>query len=328
VVTKQEIFEYLSGARDEELFSEARRVQKAATGDNVFVRGIVEFSNNCARNCAYCGLRRDNASLVRYDMSVPEIINAVRPIYDAGIRTVVLQSGDNLSYTRKKVCEIIENIKKRYKNIAVTLSLGERSFDDYKAFKDSGADRYLLRIETTNPDLYKELHPGQSLKKRIGILEDLRRIKYQVGTGCIVGLPNQSTRDLAEDILFFKKFQPDMIGLGPFIAQKDALLKNEPPGSFNLTLRVLALARIVTKNAYLPVTTSLLTIAAEKQKHIALNTGADVIMPDYTPKKYSKNYKIYDNKSEITLPETINLIKPAKRILSLERADSLKSTPR
>ena len=326
-MTKREILEYLSGARDEELFSEARRVQKAATGDNVFLRGIVEFSNNCARNCAYCGLRRDNTNLVRYDMTVSEIIGAVRPIYGDGIRTVVLQSGDNLSYTRKKVCEIIENIKKRYKNIAVTLSLGERPLDDYEAFKDSGADRYLLRIETTNSGLYKELHPGQSLKKRIGILENLRKIKYQVGTGCIVGLPNQSTRDLAEDILFFKKFQPDMIGLGPFLAQKDALLKNEPNGAFYPTLRVLSLARIVTKNAFLPITTALVTIAAEKQKCIALNSGADVIMPDYTPKKYSKNYKIYDNKSIITLPKAIDLIKTARRVLSLERADSLKVYP-
>lgn len=322
---KTEIIESLSGARDEGLFSEARRVQKAATGDNVFLRGIIEFSNNCARNCAYCGLRRDNANLARYDMSVPEIINAVRPIYDDGIKTVVLQSGDNLNYTREKICEIIESIKKRYKNIAVTLSLGERPFDDYKAFKDAGADRYLLRIETTNSDLYKELHPGQSLKKRMLILENLRKIKYQIGTGIIVGLPNQTTRDLAEDILFFKKFQPDMIGLGPFLPQNDALLKNEPAGPFYLTLRVLSLARIVTKNAYLPVTTALLTIAAEKQKHVALNSGADVIMPDYTPKEYSKNYKIYDNKSIITLPKAEKITKTAKRVLSFERADSVKT---
>jgi len=327
-MTKREILEYLSGVRDEDLFSEARRVQKAASGDKVFLRGIVEFSNNCARNCAYCGLRRDNTGLERYDMTVSEIMGAVRPVYEDGIRTVVLQSGDNSSYTRKKICEIIENIKKQYKNIAVTLSLGERPLDDYKAFRDAGADRYLLRIETTNPRLYKKLHPGQSLKRRMDILKDLRKIKYQVGTGNIVGLPHQSIEDLAEDILFFKKFQPDMIGLGPFIAQKDALLKNEPGGAFYPTLRVLALARIVTKNAFLPITTALVTIAAEKQKHVALNSGADVIMPDYTPRKYSKNYKIYDNKSDITLPKAINIVKTAKRVLSLERADSLKNPPK
>ncbi|MBL7073174.1 MAG: [FeFe] hydrogenase H-cluster radical SAM maturase HydE [Candidatus Omnitrophica bacterium] len=325
-MTKTEIFEYLSGARDGELFPEARRAQTAATGDNVFVRGIIEFSNNCARNCAYCGLRRDNRNLSRYDMPAEDIVNAVRSIYEDGIRTVVLQSGDNLNYTREMVCGIIENIKKRYKNIAITLSLGERPLDDYKAFKDSGSDRYLLRIETTNSRLYKKLHPGQSLKKRINILENLRKMKYQVGTGIIVGLPGQSMKDLAEDILFFKKFQPDMIGLGPFVSQKDALLKNVPNGAFYLTLRVLALARIVTKNAYLPITTALVTIAPEEKQSFALNSGADVIMPDYTPKEYSKNYKIYDNKSVITLPKAKNLTKTAKRVLSFQRADSLKIT--
>jgi len=327
-MTKKEILGYLRGTRDEELFSEARRVQKAASGDKVFLRGIVEFSNNCARNCAYCGLRRDNTGLERYDMTMSEIMGAVGYIYEDGIRTVVLQSGDNLGYTREKICEIIEKIKRQYKNIAVTLSLGERSFDDYKAFKSAGADRYLLRIETTNPRLYKKLHPGQSLKKRMDILEALRKIKYQVGTGNIVGLPHQSIEDLAEDILFFKKFQPDMIGLGPFLAQKDTLLKNEPAGAFYPTLRVLALTRVVTKDAFLPITTALVTIAAEKQKCIALNSGADVIMPEYTPEKYRKNYKIYDNKSVITMSKAVDLIKTAKRVLSLERADSLKNSPK
>jgi len=261
-------------------------------------------------------------------MLAKDIINAVRPIYEDGIRTVVLQSGDNLDYTQKKICEIIGKIKKEYKNIAVTLSLGERPFDDYKAFKEAGSDRYLLRIETTNPDLYKKLHPGQSFKKRIDILENLRKIKYQVGTGIIVGLPHQSMEDLAEDILFFKKFQPDMIGLGPFVSQKDALLKDVPNGAFYVTLRVLALARIVTKLAYLPITTALVTVASYEKQSFALNSGADVIMPDYTPKRYSKNYKIYDNKSEITLPKAKKLIKTAKRVLSFKRADSLKTTPR
>ncbi|MBU0684025.1 MAG: [FeFe] hydrogenase H-cluster radical SAM maturase HydE [Candidatus Omnitrophota bacterium] len=323
-MNKNEITGWLKAGEIDALFEEACRIKNENSGNKVFIRAIIEFSNKCARNCAYCGLNHDNKSLIRYTMLDEHVVKVTQKIKKAGVKTIVLQSGEDLNYSRKRICGLIEKIKKYHNKTAITLSLGERLVDDYKAFRSAGADRYLLKIETSNPRLYKKLHPGQELKQRIKALDTLRKTGYQVGTGNIVGLPGQTLGDLAEDILFFKKFQPDMISVGPFIPQKDTLLKNISPGRGDLALKVLALTRIVTKNAFLPATTAFLTITPKEKWFHIFTAGADVIMLDYTPEHYRQNYKIYDNKKTVTFQDAVDVIKDANKVMSLKRADSLR----
>ncbi|MFH1395119.1 MAG: [FeFe] hydrogenase H-cluster radical SAM maturase HydE [Candidatus Omnitrophota bacterium] len=314
-MNKKEILGWIKSSQCDELFKKAHQIKKIHSGDKVFIRGIVEFSNKCARNCAYCGLNHGNESLTRYTMPDEHVIKVVQKIKKDGIKTIVLQSGEDLNHTQERICGLIEKIKKYHNKTAITLSLGERPICDYKAFRSAGADRYLLKIETFNPGLYKKLHPGQELKQRIKALETLRKTGYQVGTGNIVGLPGQSLGDLSEDILFFKNFQPDMISVGPFIPQKNTLLKNIPPGRGDIALKVLALTRIVTQNAFLPATTALLTITPEEKRFHIFTAGADVIMLDYTPKHYRENYKIYDNKKTITFQDAVDMTKDSNKVM-------------
>ena len=238
------------------IFKKADSVRKKLCGGEIHIRGIIEFSNYCCRSCLYCGLRRQNKNITRYRMPPDEIIGLSNKIIQCGVKTVILQSGDDFGYNRKALSDIIYKIKGANPEMAITLSLGERPFDDYKAFRDAGADRYLLKHETANPKLYKRLHPGQTLKGRIKILGYLKKLGYQVGAGNIVGLPGQTPGDLADDILLMKDIDVDMAGIGPFIPQKDTPLSGSPHGSLELTLMVLALARIVTGNAHLPATTA------------------------------------------------------------------------
>lgn len=320
---KKEILHYLkTSSEDETLFQKADYVRKRYCGDEVHIRGIIEFSNHCCRSCLYCGLRKENKKLKRYRMSEDEIVALALRIASYGVKTIVLQSGDDFYYSRSMICNIVQNIKKEA-DVAITLSIGERPLDDYRAFKDSGTDRYLLKHETVNEKLYKRLHPGQSLKKRLKILEHLKKLGYQTGAGNIVGLPGQTLEDLCEDILFFKKFDPDMIGIGPFIPQKDTPLSTFPQGSFLLTLKVLALTRITTLNSHIPATTALATVEPDGQ-FMGLKAGANVIMPDFTPSNYRKNYTIYDNKAHITLEKAKETIFKAGKIISTDKGHSLK----
>lgn len=322
---KNQILEFLNGGNDDFLFAESNRIRKLHCGDNVYIRGLIEFSNCCVRNCCYCGLRQDNGNLNRYRMNVEEISTVCRQIAENGIKTVVLQSGDDFYYTRQMICDLILRIKKDYPEMAVTLSIGERPLDDYNAFKDYGADRYLIRHETANEQLYEKLHPGQNLKTRLNILDYLRKTGFQIGCGCIAGLPYQTIDDLAEDILLMKKIQPDMAGIGPFIPQKDTPLKDFPQGNAKLLLRVLALTRIVTKNAYLPATTALATIHPESGHVEGLRAGANVLMPVFTPANYGRDYKIYNDKARISFENAKQDISKANRLLCLDRGDSLKT---
>ncbi len=324
IFEKKEIVGCLREEKPTELFKEADDVRKAFCGDEVHIRGIIEFSNHCLRNCLYCGLRRENKNISRYKMSPEEIIKTSNEIIQLGVKTIVLQSGDDLEFSRKMLSEVISKIKKRNPDIAITLSTGERPLDDYKAFKDSGADRYLLKHETANPLLYGKLHPGQSLKKRLEILEYLKKLGYQIGAGSIVGLPGQTLEDLAEDILILKNLNVDMAGIGPFIPQKDTPLKNSPCGSLELTLKVLALTRIVVKNVHLAATTALATLSPHKGQLLGFKAGCNVIMPDFTPENYRKNYVIYDNKVRVHLESAKELILKLKRKVSRNRGDSLK----
>jgi biotin synthase len=320
-----EILAHLRAPSADELFRRADAVRREAVGGGVIVRGIVEFSNHCARNCLYCGLRRDNESLPRYRMSPEEIRQGVQGLFELGIGSVILQSGDDLSYTREAICRLLRDIKNEQPGMAITLSIGERPLDDYRAFREAGADRYLLKHETANPELYAKLHPGQSLDRRLEILHLMRTLGYQVGVGCIVGLPGQTPEDLAADILFLREFQPDMAGIGPFLPQADTPLAGHPVGSEDLTLRMLALARIVTRNTHLPATTALASLDPVQGLLSGLRAGCNVIMISGTPDAHRSNYRIYDRRRRVTLDVAREAILAAGREMSLARGDSLKA---
>ena len=324
IFDRDEIVYYLETAKVEgELFKKADKVRKDYCGDEVHIRGIIEFSNYCSKNCLYCGLRRENRNVRRYRIKKEKVVDLALKIASFGIKTIVLQSGDDLCYRCESICEIISGIKKNV-DIAITLSIGERPFEDYIAFKEAGADRYLLKQETTDFSLYEKLHPGQNLKKRLKILEYLKKSGYQIGAGNIVGLPAQTLKNLADDILLLRELDVDMAGIGPFIPQKDTPLKNSPPGDLNLTLRVLALSRILTKNSHLPVTTALATLDPREGQLLGLKAGCNVIMPDFTPEAYRKNYVIYDHKVKVDLEKAKTVISQAGRKISSDKGDSLK----
>jgi biotin synthase len=295
------------------LFAEAERVRQQHCGDTVYLRGIIEFSSHCVRSCCYCGLRRQNRLARRYRMSATEVCAAADRVAEAGITTAVLQSGDDPWYSRDMLCSIIRSIKVRHPGMAVTLSIGERPLDDYAAFREAGADRYLLKHETANKRLYAALHPGQDLDTRVRILEHLRVLGYQVGAGCIVGLPGQTCQDLADDVLLLKQLDVDMAGIGPFVPQHATPLTDQPAGSVELTLRVLALARIELKNVRLPATTALGALDPEGQAK-ALAAGADVLMLNFTPDALKSDYAIYDNKQSLSLEQARSLILQAGRV--------------
>lgn len=292
--SRNEIIEILKdNSQDELIFSMADEIRKNFVGDEVHLRGLIEFSNICKCNCKYCGLRCENKFIDRYRISSEDIINYAKNAVQMGYKTIVLQSGEDEFYSREVMCKIITEIKKL--DVALTLSIGERSFDDFKAFRDCGADRYLIRIETTDKKLYKFMHPRMDFENRIRCLKDLKKLGYEVGTGCLVGLPEQTIESLADDILFFKEIDADMVGIGPFIAHQNTPLKDFANGSFNLALKVMALTRIMLKNINIPATTAMETLNPNG-RIIALQSGANVVMPNVTTTEYRAKYEIYPNK--------------------------------
>lgn len=291
---KSEIVEILEGhSQDEKLFSLADKVRKDNVGDEVHLRGLIEFSNICRCSCKYCGLRLQNNTVERYRISKEEILTCVKNALALGYKTVVLQSGEDAYYTTDNMVEIIKEIKTF--DVALTLSIGERSYDDYKAFRDAGADRYLIRIETTDRNLYNKMHPNMSFDNRLRCLRDLKDLGYEVGTGCLVGLPEQTIPSLADDILFFKEINADMVGIGPFIPHPLTPLKDAPSGNFLLALKVMALTRIMLKDINIPATTAMETLNPNGRL-IALQSGANVVMPNITTTEYRKKYEIYPDK--------------------------------
>lgn len=292
--TKKEIVDILKDDRQNEwLFSLADKVRRENVGDEVHLRGLIEFSNICHCFCKYCGLRCENKELDRYRILPDDIVKYAQKAVEMGYKTIVLQSGEDAFYTRKILCDIIKRIKEF--DVALTLSIGERSFDDYKAFRDCGADRYLIRIETTDKDLYKKMHPNMSFDNRVRCLKDLRKLGFEVGTGCLVGLPEQTVESLADDVLFFKEINADMVGIGPFIAHPHTPLKDTANGNFTLALKVMALTRILLKNINIPATTAMETLNSNG-RIIALQSGANVVMPNVTTTEYRAKYEIYPNK--------------------------------
>lgn len=286
---------------DKTLFEAADRVRKKYVGDQVHLRGIIEFSNICRRDCLYCGLRKSNGNIKRYRLRSDEILDLAKKAVGYGYKSIVLQSGEDLYYTVDILTNIISNIKKM--GVAVTLSLGEKTFEEYKVYKEAGADRYLIRIETTDKKLYEDLDPGMNHEERKRCLRDLKALGYEVGTGNLNGLPNQTIESIANDILFFKEIGVDMVGLGPFIPNEDTPLKDFKTDNFELSIKVMALVRLLLPDANIPATTAMESL----NRHgmiIALSSGANVVMPNITEGEYRKLYAIYPGK--ICINETPN----------------------
>lgn len=292
--SKQEIIEILKDeSQNEWLFSFADKIRYENVGDEVHLRGLIEFSNICKSTCKYCGLRCENKNIERYRIQPEDIIFYAQKAVDMGYKTIVLQSGEDKFFSKDVMCEIIKEIKKL--DVALTLSIGERSFEEYKAFQDSGADRYLIRIETTDRNLYSQMHPNMDFDNRVRCLKDLKALGFETGTGCLVGLPGQTVESLADDILFFKEIGADMVGIGPFIAHPDTPLKDCSNGDFMIALKVMALTRILLPDINIPATTAMETLNPNG-RIIALQSGANVVMPNVTTKEFRKKYEIYPGK--------------------------------
>lgn len=291
----------LLGARPDEseaLFKLADQIRFDYMGDAVHFRGIIEFSNYCARNCLYCGLRKDNAELARYRMQEDEIIAAAREAARLGCRTIVLQSGEDSFYSAGRLAGVVFNLKKEL-GLAITLSLGDRSKKDYALLKEAGADRYLLKHETCAAELFSDLRPGTSLEERIIRLTWLRELGYQVGSGNMVGLPGQTLENLADDIMLMRHLEVEMAGIGPFIPNPQTPLRDTPGGTLEMTLKTLAVARLALPWVHLPATTSAASIHPLGRVK-ALKCGANVVMPNMTPQAYRESYIIYPGKLGVT----------------------------
>ena len=273
------------------LFECADKVRREAYGTDVYIRGLIEFTNYCKNNCFYCGIRRDNRNIKRYRLSIDEIMECCEEGYKLGFRTFVLQGGEDAGFTDDKLCNMISGIKKRYSDCAVTLSMGERTEESYKRLYDSGADRYLLRHETASKEHYGMLHPPEmSFERRIECLNSLKKIGFQTGAGFMVGSPFQTTENLVSDLLFIKSLKPEMVGIGPFIPHSETPFKDYPQGLLRDTLIMVALTRLILPNALIPSTTALGTIHPEGRE-LGLKAGANV-----SPVRFRKLYALYDNK--------------------------------
>lgn len=280
----------------EYLFEKARSVSRSHFGNSIYTRGLIEFTNFCKNDCYYCGISRSNKNADRYRLSTEEILSCCETGYELGFRTFVLQGGEDGYYSEDKVVEIIKGIKSAYPDCAITLSIGEHSYESYKRFFEAGADRYLLRHETATDEHYNKLHPTElSLAERKQCLYNLKEIGFQVGTGFMVGSPFQTMENIVEDLLFIKEFKPHMIGIGPFIPHKDTRFLNEKQGSLELTLLLIGILRLMNPKALIPATTALGTIDA-KGREMGILAGANVVMPNLSPVSVRKKYALYDNK--------------------------------
>jgi len=281
---------------DAVLFDAADRVRRQIYGDAVYIRGLIEISNYCKNNCFYCGIRRDNKSAQRYRLKKEEILACCYEGYRLGFRTFVMQGGEDPYYTDKVMCDIISSIRKDFPDCAITLSLGEKSKESYKEFFEAGANRYLLRHETANSCHYGKLHPKKmSLEKRKECLFNLKEIGYQVGSGFMVGSPYQTTENLIEDLRFLQELKPDMIGIGPFLTHNETPFAGFKNGDLKLTLRLVAILRLMFPWALIPSTTALGTIHPDGRE-MGLRAGANVVMPNLSPLRTRKLYELYENK--------------------------------
>ena len=317
ILEKEEFVKLIDEIDDEDLeylFSLARKRREEYYGKDVYIRGLIEFTNYCRNDCLYCGIRRSNRNVNRYRLTEEEILECADTGYELGFRTFVLQGGEDPYYTDERLCGIVSKIKKRYPDCAVTLSVGERSEESYRKLFEAGADRFLLRHETADNEHYRKLHPKElSPENRKRCLYDLKKIGYQVGTGFMVGSPFQTTENLADDLLFIKKLKPDMVGIGPFITHKDTPFRNEKSGTVRQTLIMIALLRLMQPNLLLPATTALDTMD-NKGRQKGIMAGANVSMPNLSPKSHRKDYSLYDNKISTGEEAAESVDKMAKKV--------------
>lgn len=278
------------------LFENARAAAVGTFGRKIYVRGLIEFTNYCKNNCYYCGIRAGNASALRYRLAPEDIFECCREGYRLGLRTFVLQGGEDLKFTASDIRDIVAGIRRQFPECAITLSIGERSPEDYRIWFEAGANRFLLRHETADAGHYRQLHPKPlTLEHRMACLRTLKTIGYQTGTGFMVGSPGQTTECLVKDLRFIKELNPEMIGIGPFIPHKDTPLGTSPAGTLELTLMLIAILRLMHPQALIPATTALGTIA-ENGREQGILCGANVVMPNLSPASVRKKYMLYDNK--------------------------------
>ena len=284
--------------KDDRLFaaSLARETADRIFGKKIFFRGLIEFTNFCKNDCLYCGIRRSNRNAERYRMTEEEILHCCRWGYQAGFRTFVMQGGEDPNFTDERIVRIVSAVKREFPDCAVTLSIGEKSRESYKRYREAGADRYLLRHETANPEHYAKLHPPElSLENRVRCLHDLLGLGFQTGCGMMVGAPFQTAENLAEDLLFIKKLNPQMVGLGPFIPHHDTPFCEEKAGTVEDTLFLLSIVRLMLPRVLLPATTALGTILPGGRE-LGILAGANVVMPNISPAEVRKHYQLYDHK--------------------------------
>ncbi len=326
-LTRQEIKAYLSGHHDDELFAKAKNLREKYFGKDVYLRGIIEFSNYCQVNCNYCGLRIANKKASRYSLTDEQIFECIDTITANNLGTIVFQSGENTAKDIDRLAKIITTVKKNH-DLAITLSLGEHNIDIYKKLKDAGADRYLMRVETFDESIYQNARPGRQLSQRLKCIDNLKQLNYEVGSGFMVGLPGETVDSLTDNIIRLTAMDLDMIGIGPFIAHPQTPFKNEKSGDYLLSLRTLALVKILNPLANMP-STSAMESAQPGGRLEALKIGMNVVMPAITPANIKGDYNIYPGKN--TNIKSDNEIHAIKQLLSEAgyrysgaRGDSLK----
>lgn len=302
-----------NGRESKMIYNIADKIRKEIVGDVVEVRGSIEFSNHCIKRCSYCGINADNRSISRYSMTEDEIMERVNAIHQTGMKTVILQSGEDLGWSLDRMTSLLRRIKEET-GMRITLSNGEHTREEYEALKEAGADNYLLKIETTNRELFEKMHPDDDYDQRLQCSRWLKELGYLNASGNIIGLPGQTIEDIGQDILYFKEMGINMIGIGPFVPAHGSKFGNLPPGDIELTLRAMAVTRLVCKKVYIPTTTALATLDPDAPVR-ALQSGANAFMLVFTPEKYRGNYRIYDNKDLADLDSAMKAIKKADRVL-------------
>lgn len=313
-ISKEDILYMLSTVKEKEIeaiFSVADKIRKEMVGEVVEIRGAIEFSNYCGKNCNYCGINASNDSVKRYRMTEEEIMEVVHHLRELGMKTVILQSGEDGKWSTDRLIKLIHRIKAET-GMRITLSVGEKSKAEYEALREAGANNFLLKIEATNRELFNAIHPDDDYDYRIQCSKWLRELGYINGSGNIIGLPGQTLSDIADDILYFKEMGINMIGIGPFIPAKGSKFENYPHGDIELTLRTVALTRIVCKKVFIPSTTALASLDKDAQVR-ALLSGANTIMLINTPDKYKSSYRIYDNKNMVDLAAAVYAVDKAGR---------------
>lgn len=280
------------------LYNKARKLTDEKFGRKVYIRGLIEFTNYCSKNCNYCGIRRDNKKISRYRLKEDEILDICSKGYELGFRTFVLQGGEDPYYNDTKMISLVSKLRNTYPDCAITLSIGERPKEIYKRLIEAGANRFLLRHETIHKKQYESFHPNMNYENRIKCLNNLKEVGYQTGTGFLIGLPNQKTIDYVKDLMFIKKLEPEMVGIGPFIPHKDTPLGTYNKGSVEETLIMLSIIRLLLPEVLLPSTTALNTLSGNGYIN-GLNVGANVIMLNLTPDNVRKNYTLYEGKTHI-----------------------------